>query len=96
MVLLSCFFHRCNRISNHPGEISLYNVLWPFANGFILVVPLIISEILVPDLFTPTVLVGILGVYLLFCTYAAIGLFMSTLTSYQIIAALGTLTALVC
>ena len=62
--------------------------------GILLVVPLVISEILVPNLFTPTVLVGILGVYLLFCTYAAIGLFMSTLTSYQIIAALGTLTAL--
>jgi ABC-2 type transport system permease protein len=62
--------------------------------ALLLVVPLIISEILVPDLYTPTVLVGILGVYLLFCTYAAIGLFMSTLTSYQIIAALGTLTAL--
>jgi len=62
--------------------------------GVLLGVPLAVSEILVPNLFTPTVLVGILGVYLLFCTYAAIGLFMSTLTSYQIIAALGTLTAL--
>jgi ABC-2 type transport system permease protein len=62
--------------------------------GVLLVVPLIISEALVPDLFTPTVLIGILGVYLLFCTYAAIGLFMSTLTSYQMIAALGTLTTL--
>ena len=60
----------------------------------LLVVPLVISEILVPNLFTPTVLVGILGVYLLFCTYAAIGLFMSALTSYQMIAALGTLTML--
>jgi ABC-2 type transport system permease protein len=34
---------------------------------------------------------GLLGVYLLLCTYAAIGLFMSGLTSYQIVAALGTL-----
>jgi len=62
--------------------------------ALLLVVPLVISEALVPNLFTPTILVGILGVYLLFCTYAAIGLFMSTLTSYQIIAALGTLTTL--
>lgn len=36
-------------------------------------------------------LASLLGVYLLLCTYAAIGLFMSSLTSYQIVAALGTL-----
>ena len=40
------------------------------------------------------VLTGFLGIYLVSCTYAAIGLFMSTLTSYQIVAALGTLTIL--
>ena len=40
----------------------------------------------------PYVLSGLLGLYLLTCTYMAIGLFMSTLTSYQIVAALGTLT----
>lgn len=34
---------------------------------------------------------GILGVYLLLCAYAAIGLFMSCLTSYQVVAALSTL-----
>lgn len=60
----------------------------------ILFVLLIVSEFLVPNLFTPTVLTGFLGIYLLFCTYVAIGLFMSTLTSYQMIAALGTLTIL--
>ena len=37
---------------------------------------------------------GLLGVYLLICSYAAIGLFMSSLTSYQIVAALGTLSIL--
>lgn len=37
---------------------------------------------------------GVLGIYLLVCSYAAIGLFMSSLTSYQIIAALGTLSIL--
>ena len=36
------------------------------------------------------VLIGVLGLYLLLGAYAAIGLFMSSLTSYQIIAALGT------
>lgn len=34
------------------------------------------------------VLTGLLGLYLLFATYAAIGLFMSTLTSYPIVAAI--------
>jgi ABC-2 type transport system permease protein len=37
---------------------------------------------------------GLLGLYLLICTYAAIGLFMSSLTSYQVVAAIGTLTTL--
>ena len=39
-------------------------------------------------------LAGLLGVYLLLCTYAAIGLFMSCLTSYQVVAALSTLVLL--
>lgn len=34
---------------------------------------------------------GLLGIFLLLCVYAAIGLFMSSLTSYQIVAALSTL-----
>ncbi len=37
---------------------------------------------------------GLLGLYLLICAYAAIGLFMSSLTSYQVVAALGTLAIL--
>ncbi|MDR1274443.1 MAG: Gldg family protein [Odoribacteraceae bacterium] len=37
---------------------------------------------------------GMLGLYLLICTYAAIGLFMSSLTSYQVVAAMGTLATL--
>ncbi len=42
----------------------------------------------------PLILTGVLGLYLVICTYAAIGLFMSSLTSYQIIAAIGTFAAL--
>ena len=34
---------------------------------------------------------GLLGLYLLLCAYAAIGLFVSSLTSYQVMAAFGTL-----
>ncbi|TRZ45189.1 Gldg family protein [Robertkochia solimangrovi] len=37
------------------------------------------------------VLGGILGLYLLICTYAAIGIFMSSLTTYQVVAAISTL-----
>lgn len=37
---------------------------------------------------------GLLSIYLLACAYAAIGLFMSSLTSYQVVAAIGTLAIL--
>ena len=37
---------------------------------------------------------GLFGIYLLLCTYAAVGLFMSCLTSYQVVAALSTLVLL--
>ena len=40
------------------------------------------------------VLGGILGIFLLICAYSAIGLFMSSLTNYQIVAAISTLAVL--
>ena len=39
-------------------------------------------------------LTGLLGIYLLTCAYASIGLYMSTITAYQVVAAVGTLTTL--
>lgn len=42
----------------------------------------------------PAVLSGLLGIYLLICAYAAVGLFMSSLTSYQVVAAICTLAML--
>lgn len=45
----------------------------------------------VPNLDIPMALTGLLGIYLLICAYAAIGLYMSCLTSYQIVAAVSTL-----
>ena len=42
----------------------------------------------------PRVLTGLFGLYLLTCTYSAIGLFMSCITTYQIVAAVCTLTVL--
>lgn len=52
---------------------------------------LVIENVNIAVIFT-----GLLGVYLLLCAYAAIGLFMSSLTSYQIVAAVGTLGVLAC
>lgn len=40
------------------------------------------------------VLTGLLGLFLLACTYMAVGLFVSSLTSYQVIAAVGTFVVL--
>lgn len=40
----------------------------------------------------PVILTGFLGVFLLICAYASIGLFMSSLTSYTVVSAIGTLT----
>ncbi|MDR1719726.1 MAG: Gldg family protein [Dysgonamonadaceae bacterium] len=40
------------------------------------------------------VMSGMLAIYLLICAYSAIGLYMSSLTSYQVVAAIGTLVLL--
>jgi ABC-2 type transport system permease protein len=48
----------------------------------------------IKDIDIPVVLTNLAGIYLLICIYAAIGLFMSCLTSYQVVAAIGTLALL--
>lgn len=45
----------------------------------------------VPSFDMSLALSGLLGIYLVICSYAAIGLFMSCLTSYQVVAAVATL-----
>lgn len=60
----------------------------------ILSLTVLFSQFGVKDLDVPYVLSGLLGIYLLLCAYSAIGLFMSSLTSYQVVAALGTLALL--
>jgi ABC-2 type transport system permease protein len=45
----------------------------------------------IKDADTGLILSGLSGLFLLICTYAAIGLFMSSLTSYQVVAAISTL-----
>ncbi|MGN6420426.1 MAG: ABC transporter permease, partial [Pseudobacter sp.] len=42
----------------------------------------------------PAVLCALLGLFLLICAYAAVGLFMSSITSYTVVAAIGTLAIL--
>lgn len=60
----------------------------------ILAVPMVITcfSIKSPDI--PFMLTALLGVYLTVLVYAAIGLFMSSLTRYQVVAAVGTLAVL--
>ncbi len=60
----------------------------------ILVVQTICAAVWIKDLDTFWVLTGIAGCFLMYCTYAAIGLFMSSLTRYPILAAVGTLLLL--
>ena len=60
----------------------------------ILLFPTVFTWLAVKDLDMPFVMSGLLGIYLLVCAYAAIGLFMSSLTSYQVVAAVGTLALL--
>ena len=54
----------------------------------------ILSMFVVDNLDVPYMLTGLLGLYLLMCTYSAVGLFMSCITTYQIVAAICTLTVL--
>lgn len=61
---------------------------------FILFIPVLFSGFTVEAMDWPLALSGLLALYLLTCAYAAIGLFMSALTSYQVVAAMGTLAVL--
>lgn len=60
----------------------------------ILLVPVIFGSFYMPKLDYGHIFSAILGLYLLACAYAAVGLFISSLTSYQIVAGLATLTLL--
>ncbi|MDN3667570.1 Gldg family protein [Algibacter miyuki] len=55
---------------------------------------IIVGVISIEAIDIPFVLGGIFGIYLLMCAYAAIGLFMSCLTNYQVVAAISTLAVL--
>lgn len=54
----------------------------------------VFSAITIVNFDYPLVLSGMLGLYLLILAYSAIGLFMSSITKYQVVAAIGTLAVL--
>ena len=60
----------------------------------ILSLSVIFGSMGVKNLDVPYLLSGLFGIYLLICAYSAIGLFMSALTSYQVVAAFSTLAIL--
>ncbi len=59
-----------------------------------LIIQIVFCSVTVHNLDFGPVLSGFLGLYLLFLAYSAIGIFMSSLTGYQIIAAVGTIAVL--
>ena len=69
-------------------------MIYSLAMIAVLFVFVLFSGITIEHFDWPAILVGLLGLYLLMCTYSAIGLFMSSITSYQIIAAVLTLAVL--
>ena len=68
--------------------------IYCFTFILILILPIIIGSFTIKDIDFPSILSALLGLYLLICAYAAVGLFMSCLTSYQVVAAMGTLAVL--
>lgn len=62
-------------------------------NGVLILGALVVfAYVKSPDI--SAVLVALLGFYLTICAYSAIGLFLSTITHYQVVAAMGTLVVL--
>ena len=80
------------------GQIVLGKYLAAIGFGCCLMLVPIASAIygglVIPSFDWAPVLVALLGLYLLICAYCAIGLFMSSLTTYQVVAAVGTLIIL--
>lgn len=60
----------------------------------IVFVYVVIGMILIENLDVMWLLTALLGLFLLICAYASIGLFMSTISRYQIVAAMGTFIVL--
>lgn len=66
-------------------------LIYGLALTAVLAAYVLFAVFVIKDVDTPILVTSLLGIYLLICIYAAIGLFMSSLTSYQVVAAIGTL-----
>ncbi|MEA5006646.1 MAG: Gldg family protein [Rikenellaceae bacterium] len=69
-------------------------VFYALLISIILMIFMVFSLITIPQFDFWGVTSGLIGLFLLICAYAAVGLFMSSLTSYQVVAAIGTLATL--
>lgn len=83
-------------VSNFQIIAGKYLSMVTYSLGFVLVLmfQVILSLFVIKDMEITAVLVALFGLYLTVCVYAAIGLFMSTITRYQVVAAIGTLVLL--
>lgn len=79
-------------ISNRQIILGKYLALMIFGLALvgILFIYVVFAAFTVDSADVPYLLTCLLGIYLLICAYAAVGLFMSSLTSYNVVAALGT------
>ncbi|TCC96551.1 Gldg family protein [Pedobacter hiemivivus] len=69
-------------------------VIYSFLLLCLLLLYVLAGNIAIKDMDYTLVISGLIGLFLLMCTFSAIGLFLSTLTSYQVVAAIGTLLVL--
>lgn len=69
-------------------------VIYALILAILLLIYVLFAWLYIKDMELAVALVGVIGVFLLACTLGAIGLFMSVLTSYQVVAAMGTLVVL--
>ncbi len=70
-------------------------VIYALVMFAILLVYVIIAGYLIKDFEWMAVLTGWFGLFLLTCTYMAVGIFVSSLTSYQFVSAIGTFVVLI-
>lgn len=87
----------------YSSPISNTQIIWGKYFALMIYCLCIIGVLFVYSLFSiftienadiPIILSGLLGIFLLICAYSAIGLFVSSLTSYQVVAAIGTMAIL--
>lgn len=69
-------------------------VIYALVMCFILLLYVVVAGITILNFEWAAILTGLLGLFLLTCTYAAVGIFISSLTTYQFVAAVGTFLSL--